>query len=118
MEFNGCDKNMLTPKNADPLIAATQDFLTTFFLITQKDFFISRSHFFKYLSYFSDSLENIDIPPPCIIKPKELWSGKQLFTALLRPNRFSKVIINLEIKAKNFSKIQNLTILIALMMDL
>lgn len=100
----GVTKNMLTPKNADPLIAATQDFLTTFFLITQKDFFISRSHFFKYLSYFSDSLENIDIPPPCIIKPKELWSGKQLFTALLRPNRFSKVIINLEIKAKNFSK--------------
>ena len=100
----GVNKNLITPKSADPLIAATQDFLTTFFLITQKDYFLDRSHFCLYASYFSDSKEHIDIPPPCILKPKELWSGKQLFSLLLRPNRHSKVVVNLEAKAKNFTK--------------
>lgn len=100
----GVDKNLVTPKSADPLIAATQDFLTTFYLITQKDKFIDRSHFCQYVSFFSDSAEQIELPPPSILKPKELWSGKQLFSMLLRPNRHSKVIINLEAKAKNFTK--------------
>jgi DNA-directed RNA polymerase III subunit RPC1 len=100
----GVKENLITPKNAEPLVAATQDFLTTFFLITQKDYFLDRSHFFKYLSYFNDSNEKIEIPPPCIMKPIELWSGKQIFSILLRPNRKSKVIVNLEVKAKNFSK--------------
>ena len=96
--------NLITPKSADPLIAATQDFLTTFFIITQKNRFLNRDTFFKYVSYFSDSLELIDIPSPCIIKPVELWTGKQLFSMMLRPNKLSKIVINIEAKAKNFTK--------------
>ena len=96
--------NLCTAKNADPLIAATQDFLTTFYLITQKDYFMDRAHFFRNLAFFNDANEKIDIPPPCIIKPKELWSGKQLFSSLLRPNNKSKVIVNIELKARNFTK--------------
>ena len=34
--------NLVTPKNGEPLIAATQDFLTTSFLLTQKDVFFNR----------------------------------------------------------------------------
>jgi DNA-directed RNA polymerase III subunit RPC1 len=36
-------QNLLVPKSGDPLIAATQDFLTTCYLITQKDMFLNRS---------------------------------------------------------------------------
>jgi len=36
-------QNLLVPKSGDPLIAATQDFLTTCYLITQKDTFLNRS---------------------------------------------------------------------------
>ncbi len=100
----GVKENLITPKNAEPLIAATQDFLTTFYLITQKDFFLDRAHFFMYLTYFNDANEKIEIPPPCLLKPKELWSGKQLFSLLLRPNRRARVIVNLEVKARNYSK--------------
>ena len=100
----GVLENMQTPKNAEPLIAATQDFLTTFYLITQRDFFLDRTHFCEYVSYFGDANEKIEIPPPVIFKPKELWTGKQLFSLLLRPNRYSKVIINLDCKAKNYSR--------------
>lgn len=100
----GILENLQTPKSAEPLVASTQDFLTTFWLITQKDYFIDRAHFYKYCAYFSDAEERIDIPPPAIIKPKELWTGKQLFSVLLRPNRNSKVILNIYCKAKNFSR--------------
>ena len=84
-------ENMQTPKNGEPLIASTQDFLTTFYLITQKDFFIDKCHFIQYCNYFNDANEKISIPPPTIFKPKELWTGKQLFSILLRPNKNSKV---------------------------
>lgn len=65
----GVKENLITPKNAEPLIAAHQDFLTTFFLITQRDYFIDRSHFFQYISYFTDANERIDVPTPAILKP-------------------------------------------------
>jgi DNA-directed RNA polymerase III subunit RPC1 len=32
-------------------------------------------------------MEHIEIPVPSIIKPVELWTGKQVFTVLLKPNR-------------------------------
>ena len=98
----GVKENLITPKTAEPLVAATQDFLTTAFLITQKDFFLDRAHFYQYLTYFNDANEKIDIPPPSILKPVELWTGKQLFSLLLRPNRRSRVNVNVELKAKYF----------------
>jgi DNA-directed RNA polymerase III subunit RPC1 len=100
----GVKENLITPKSAEPLIAATQDFLTSSYIITQRDYFMDRAHFFQYLTYFNDANEKIDIPPPCILKPKELWSGKQLYTLLLRPNRRARVIVNVEVKARNYSK--------------
>jgi DNA-directed RNA polymerase III subunit RPC1 len=100
----GVRENLITPKSAEPIVTATQDFLTTFFIITQKDYFMDRAHFFKYLNYMNDGLEKIEIPPPCILKPVELWSGKQLFSLLLRPNRKSRTVVNLEVKARNYSK--------------
>lgn len=104
LHLMGVIENMQTPKSGEPLIASTQDFLTTFYLITQKDFFLDRTHFFQYISFFGDANERIDVPPPTIFKPKELWTGKQLFSLLLRPNRHSKVVINLDCKARNYNK--------------
>jgi DNA-directed RNA polymerase III subunit RPC1 len=31
-------------------------------------------------------LLQIDLPPPTLLKPLELWTGKQLFGLLVRPN--------------------------------
>jgi len=36
-------KNLITPRNGECLIAPTQDFLTTSYLITQKDRFFNRN---------------------------------------------------------------------------
>ena len=45
-------ENLITPKNGEPIIALTQDFLTTSFLITNKDNFYNRHNFCLICSYF------------------------------------------------------------------
>ena len=96
-------QNLVTPKGGEPLIAATQDFLTCFFLLTQKDIFYDKAEFCRLCAYFADAREHIDLPPPCILKPVALWSGKQLVNVMLRPNKKTKIEVNLEEKARNYS---------------
>lgn len=33
----------------------------------------------------ADNKQQVDLPPPAIVKPVQLWTGKQLFSLLLRP---------------------------------
>ncbi|KAJ1819476.1 DNA-directed RNA polymerase III subunit C1 (rpo31) [Coemansia sp. RSA 2599] len=103
-ELMGVRNNLVTPRNGEPIIGATQDFITTAYLITQKERFYDRSQFVQIVSYCFDANTHIDIPPPCIIKPRCLWSGKQIINVLMRPNKQSKVLINLEAKTKSFKK--------------
>jgi DNA-directed RNA polymerase III subunit RPC1 len=103
LELMSSGSNLITPKSGEPIIAPTQDFLTCAFILTQKDTFFDRATFFKLLAYFSDASEHIDIPRPAILKPKEMWSGKQVFSVLLRPNAVTGALINMELKEKNYS---------------
>ncbi|KAF1790063.1 RNA polymerase Rpb1, domain 5 [Phytophthora cactorum] len=38
----GVEQNLITPRNGEPLVAATQDFLTASYLLTQKNIFFNR----------------------------------------------------------------------------
>ncbi|KAF5727410.1 DNA-directed RNA polymerase III subunit rpc1 isoform X1 [Tripterygium wilfordii] len=100
----GVQNNLCTPKNGEILVASTQDFLTSSFLITRKDTFYDRANFSLMCSYMGDGMDHIDLPTPAIFKPVELWTGKQLFTILLRPRASLKVYLNLTVKEKNYSK--------------
>jgi DNA-directed RNA polymerase III subunit RPC1 len=60
--------NLCTPKNGDILVASTQDFLTTSFLLTRKDTFYDRQSFSLLCSYLGDAMEAIDLPTPALIK--------------------------------------------------
>ena len=99
----GVKHNLTTPRNGEPLVAGSQDFLSASYLLTQKDRFFTREEFAHLVSYFSDAEEHVDIPLPTIVKPMELWTGKQLFSMMLRPNKDSKFIVNFETKDKNYS---------------
>uniref|UniRef100_A0A0D9W6L6 DNA-directed RNA polymerase subunit n=1 Tax=Leersia perrieri TaxID=77586 RepID=A0A0D9W6L6_9ORYZ len=103
----GVQNNLCTPKNGEILVASTQDFLTSSFLVTRKDNFYDRSSFTLLCSYLGDAMENIDLPTPALIKPIELWTGKQLFSVLVRPNACTKVFLNLTVKEKNYTKIKD-----------
>jgi DNA-directed RNA polymerase III subunit RPC1 len=105
------------------MIGATQDFLTGAYLITQKDHFMTREKFCQLVNSFlvdEDATMKIDIPKPAIVKvshavdyyclgdnifnfqPLELWTGKQLFSMILRPNKKCPVKCNLRAKTKPY----------------
>ncbi|CAF1241130.1 unnamed protein product [Rotaria sp. Silwood1] len=102
----GTKSNLVTPRNGEMIIGATQDFLTGAYLITQRDVFFDRAKACQLLTWIltnKDGLEKIDLPPPTIYKPCQLWTGKQLFNVILRLNNSCKDIINLRAKGKAYS---------------
>jgi len=58
----------------------------------------------RLCGFFGDANEQIDIPTPAILKPKELWTGKQLMSLMLRPNKDTKVFVNMATGEKNYNK--------------
>ncbi|KAG8374810.1 hypothetical protein BUALT_Bualt10G0034300 [Buddleja alternifolia] len=100
----GVQNNLCTPKNGEILVASTQDFLTSSYLITRKDTFYDRSSFSLMCSYMGDAMDPIDLPTPALVKPVELWTGKQLFSVLLRPHAKMRVYVNLTVAEKNYGK--------------
>ncbi|KAJ0539434.1 putative DNA-directed RNA polymerase [Helianthus annuus] len=100
----GVQNNLCTPKNGEILVASTQDFLTSSFLITRKDTFYDRASFSLMCCYMGDAMDILDLPTPAILKPIELWTGKQLFSVLLRPHADMKVYLNLTVTEKSYSK--------------
>ena len=102
----GCqvENNLCTPKNGEILVAATQDFLTSSFLLTHKDRFYDRAQFAQLCSYMGDALDHVDLPTPTLLKPIELWTGKQVFGVLVRPNAATRIFVNLEVADKLYCK--------------
>ncbi|GAB2275314.1 hypothetical protein Dimus_010075 [Dionaea muscipula] len=100
----GVQNNLCTPKNGVVLVASTQDFLTSSFLITKKDTFYDRATFALLCSYMGDGIDLVDLPTPALLKPIELWTGKQLFNVLLRPHAEMGVYVTLVVKEKVFTK--------------
>ena len=102
----GNKSNLVTPRNGELMIAATQDFLTGGYLLTQKDSFFDRGKVCQIISQIlagDDKIMKIDLPPPCIVKPVQLWSGKQIFSLMLKPNRKCRVLANLVTKGKSYT---------------
>jgi len=96
--------NLVTPRNGEPVIAAIQDFITASYLLSKKDRFFDRRQFTQICCYFADANIQIDIPPPAIVKPVRLWTGKQIFNVLMRPNRDSKILVNVETKCHKWEE--------------
>ncbi|KAI2639175.1 beta and beta-prime subunits of DNA dependent RNA-polymerase [Hypomontagnella submonticulosa] len=102
MMLMGVKYNLATPKNGEPIIAATQDFITAAYLLSSKDNFFDRRTFTYIVMQMMDGVTHLDIPPPAIFAPKRLWTGKQVFSMLMRPNKASPVKVNLDAKCREF----------------
>ncbi|KAI6779475.1 uncharacterized protein J7T54_001891 [Emericellopsis cladophorae] len=98
----GVKNNLATPKNGEPIIAATQDFITAAFLLSSKDRFFDRKTFTYICNHMLDGKTHLDLPPPAIIAPQALWTGKQIFNILIRPNKESPVMINFDAKCRAY----------------
>lgn len=97
--------NLVTPRNGDLLIAATQDFITGAYLLTQKDTFLQLEQARLALCILAgpDASLVVTLPPPAIVKPARLWTGKQIFSLILRPNAECPVKANLKTKGKTYT---------------
>lgn len=90
--------NLVTPRNGELLIAATQDFITAGYLLTQRDCFLTKEDVFQLASCLlaaDDSNMRIDLPKPAILKPRRLWTGKQIFRYVY------KIHFNMNIELKH-----------------
>ncbi|KAG8407960.1 DNA-directed RNA polymerase III subunit C1 (rpo31) [Metarhizium acridum] len=101
MSLMGVKHNLITPKSGEPIIAATQDFITAAYLLSYKDRFFDRKAFTTICMHMLDGRNQLDLPPPAIIVPKTLWTGKQIFNVLMRPNNRSPVMVNLDARCKS-----------------
>lgn len=107
LNLMGVKSNIVSPRSGAPIIAATQDFITASYLVTHKNSFFDRRQLCELLSMMSDANVRYDLPTPAILKPRALWTGKQAFSLLIKPNKESNVEINLESKNKSFQKPYN-----------
>ncbi|CAH2321712.1 DNA-directed RNA polymerase III subunit RPC1 isoform X1 [Pelobates cultripes] len=101
----GTKANLVTPRNGEPLIAAIQDFLTAAYLITSKDTFFDRAKTCQIIASIlvgKDEKIKVRLPPPTIIKPVTLWTGKQIFGLILQPSLDNPVRANLRTKGKQY----------------
>ncbi|GMH84485.1 hypothetical protein TL16_g09939 [Triparma laevis f. inornata] len=98
----GVNNNLITPRNGEPLVAASQDFLTASYLITQKSVFFTKEEFCQLASYLGDAAEEITLPTPAILRPVQMWTGKQIFNLMIKPNKSSNIDVNLEMQEKNY----------------
>ncbi|KAG5220537.1 beta and beta-primes of DNA dependent RNA-polymerase [Salix suchowensis] len=70
--------NLVTPRNGEPVIAAIQDFITASYLLSRRDVFFDRRQF------------------------TQIW--KQVFNVLMRPNKKSKIFVNVESKCNKWEE--------------
>lgn len=96
-------QNLAVPKSGELLISATQDFLTASFIITCRDSFYTASEFCQILAGCMESSDTIDMPEPAVLKPMRLYTGKQIFSVLLQPNKKVVTPANLEARLAQYN---------------
>ncbi|KAK6036600.1 RNA polymerase Rpb1, domain 3 [Cooperia oncophora] len=92
----------LVPKDATPLLGLIQDHVVSGVLLTIRGRFLTKEDFMQLvLSAFAEHTKRIEIPPPAMIKPRQMWSGKQVISCIVKnciPK--GKPLINLTSKSK------------------
>ncbi|KAF7635359.1 DNA-directed RNA polymerase subunit [Meloidogyne graminicola] len=101
-ELASVGSNFLVPKDGTPILGLIQDHVVSGVLMTLRGQFFTKEDFMHLvLSAFSQCTDYLAIPPPTIIKPKKLWSGKQVITSIIQNCcPLDKPKINLTGKAK------------------
>ena len=76
------EKQIISPQSDKPIMGIVQDSLLGAKIFTQRDTFLTIDEVFSLVNWIKDF--NIrKIPNPCILKPKILWTGKQIFSLIL-----------------------------------
>lgn len=101
LQLMGVKHNLVTPKNGEPIISAIQDFITAAYLLSSLDVFYDRKTFTTICMGMLDKETKFELPPPSVIKPQALWTGKQVFNVLIRPNKQLNILLNLDAASRD-----------------
>lgn len=72
--------NIVSPRYGAPIIGPIRDFLTSLYLLTKDDTYLTK----KDVSYLLASMDyDGDLPEPELREPEPMWSGKQVFSLIL-----------------------------------
>lgn len=74
----------LTPKDGSPLAGLIQDCVVSSVKISMRGKFFNREDYYQLVyAALPNQTGKIVVLPPCILKPQQLWSGKQVISTLL-----------------------------------
>ncbi|CAF1095595.1 unnamed protein product [Rotaria sordida] len=96
-------QHFLVSKDGTPLTGLIQDHVVAGTALTMRDRFFEKSDYQQlvYNAIGSHSRRKICLLPPCIWKPKQLWTGKQIIsTVLLYIQPADEASLNLDSKSK------------------
>uniref|UniRef100_A0A914PND9 DNA-directed RNA polymerase I subunit RPA1 n=1 Tax=Panagrolaimus davidi TaxID=227884 RepID=A0A914PND9_9BILA len=101
-ELANVGSSYLVPKDGTPILGLIQDHVVSGVLLTVRDTFLDKQEFMQLLlSAFAQTTQRIKMPPPAIIHPRKLWTGKQIVTAIVQNcSPKNAHLINLTAKAK------------------
>jgi DNA-directed RNA polymerase II subunit RPB1 len=92
MEIAMVPRQLITPQANKPVMGIVQDTLTAVRMMTKRDIFIELPRVMDLCLQYPDW--NGKIPVPAILKPKPLWTGKQLFSMII-PGNILGLLVNL-----------------------
>jgi DNA-directed RNA polymerase II subunit RPB1 len=81
-EIMHVSKQILNPQSNRATMGLVQDALVGAFLLTGKDIFLEKEVVMDMLMWLHYR-KSYDLPVPAILKPRPLWTGKQLFSMAL-----------------------------------
>ncbi|KNH07861.1 DNA-directed RNA polymerase I largest subunit [Perkinsela sp. CCAP 1560/4] len=76
------DSHYFSVSSGKPIRGLIQDHLIAAFRLTLRSEFLSQDELIAYSYHFSDS--SMVMPQPCILKPRTMWTGKQLISEALK----------------------------------
>ena len=71
---------IVSPQSNKPVMGIVQDSLLGIMLLTLRDTFIELDRFMNLMMWLDYDGK---LPPPAILKPRPLWTGKQLFSLVI-----------------------------------
>jgi len=74
-------KNIVTPAANRPVIGAVQDPLLASYIMTSRSSFLEKNVMFNAVMWLQNW--NGHLPQPAILKPRPLWTGKQVYSLII-----------------------------------
>ena len=81
-------RNVVSPQSNKPVMGIVQDSLLASARMTSKETFIDQDLLFNIVMWVGDDWDGV-VPQPAILKPRPLWTGKQIFSLILPKLNFA-----------------------------